>query len=197
MNSRIVFRATLSVVLLILAGGPGLARGPQPTGPSEAVGVNASPAANAPWLMSQVDTAGNTGQYASVAIEKPAGTTHVSYYDVTYGDLRWARSVHSGGNCGSNNDWHCRTLDSADDVGKYSSIAYNEDDEKVGIAYYDDTNGHLNYAWAWTNPAWSWNHVIIDKGISGGPPLAYTPPWTLMADRELPTILTTPSVPMP
>ena len=39
MNSRSLFSAILSVLLLILAAGPGLARGPQPTGPPDTVGT--------------------------------------------------------------------------------------------------------------------------------------------------------------
>ncbi len=148
MKVRNVFGLMLSVVLLLLLAGSSLAGESQPAGPSEAVGVNASPAANAPWFNITVD-AYDVGQYTSVAIDPVNNTTYISYYDETYKDLRMAKYVGSGGNCGPNNDWSCETVDSAGDVGKYSSIAINPVMQRVRvrIAYYDATNGALKLAY--------------------------------------------------
>ena len=146
MKVRNVFGLMLSVILLLLLAGSSLAREPQPVGPSEAVGVKASPAANAPWFNINVDATGNVGQYASVAIDPVNNTTYVSYYDSTHNDLRMAKYVGSGGNCGPNNDWSCETVDSAGDVGKYSSIAVDPTDNYPIIAYYDASNGALKLA---------------------------------------------------
>jgi hypothetical protein len=148
-------------MLLLLLAGSSLAREPQPAGPSEAVGVNASPAANAPWFKITVD-AYDVGQYASVAIDPVNNTTYISYYDETYKDLRMAKYVGSGGNCGPNNDWSCETVDSAGDVGKYSSIAINPVSGGVGIAYYDATNGELKYAYSEICPTCSWSIDTVD-----------------------------------
>jgi len=145
MKVRNVFGLMLSVVLLLLLAGSSLAREPQPAGPSEAVGVNASPAANAPWFKITVDKF-DVGQYTSVAIDPVNNTTYVSYYDETYKDLRMAKYVGSGGNCGPDNDWSCETVDSAGDVGKYSSIAVDPTDNYPVIAYYDATNHALKLA---------------------------------------------------
>jgi len=159
----------LSVVLLLLLAGSSLAREPQPAGPSEAVGVNADPAANAPWFKITVDAIGNVGQYTSVAIDPVNNTTYVSYYDATNNDLRMAKYVGSGGNCGPNNDWSCETVDSGGDVGKYSSIAIKPDSggigryvPEIGIAYYDATNRKLKYAYSEICPTCSWSIDTVD-----------------------------------
>lgn len=141
MKGRSVFGLMLSVMLLLLAAGSGLARGPQ-----EAAGVTAGPTADSPWFRSEVDTPDDTGQYTSVVIDPSTGVTSVSYYDATNEALRMAQYVGSGGNCGPNNDWGCRTIDSGADIGKYSSIAIRPAGGEVRIAYHDATNGKLKYA---------------------------------------------------
>jgi len=164
MKGRNVFGLMLSVILLLLAAGSSLAREPQPAGPSEAVGVNAIPAANAPWFNIDVDTIGDTGQYTSVAIDPSSGTTYISYYDATKEVLRVAVNVGSDGNCGPNNEWECQTVDSGADFGKYSSIAVNSDSRIVGIAYYDATNGKLKYAYCASAPICkNWPIQTVDK----------------------------------
>jgi hypothetical protein len=176
MKVRNVFGLMLSVVLLLVAAGSSLAGEPQPTGPSEAVGVNASPAANAPWFNIYVDTPGDVGQYASVAIDPVNNTTYVSYYDATNKALRMAMNRGFGlGNCGPNNSWLCQTVDSGGDVGKYSSIAIKPAsggigiyEPEIGIAYYDatdPTNGKLKYAYAAICPTCSWSIITVDEPL--------------------------------
>ncbi len=166
MKVRNVFALMLSVMLL-LAAGSGLAQGPQPTESSEAVDVNADPTANAPWFNIEVDTPGNVGQYASVAINPLSDTTYVSYYDATNMNLRLAmnRGFGSGGNCGPDNSWLCYTVDSGGDVGKFSSIAINPVNGEIGIAYYDATNGKLKYAHAEICTICPWKIDTIDAPI--------------------------------
>jgi len=162
----------LSVMLLLLVVGSGQAREPQPTGPSEAVGVNASAAANATWFNITVD-AYDVGQYTSVAIDPFNNTTYVSYYDATNKALRMAmnRGFGSGGNCGPNNSWLCQTVDSGADFGKYSSIAIKPVSgggiyyPEIGIAYYDATNGKLKYAYTKICPTCSWSKDTVDQPI--------------------------------
>jgi len=174
MKVRNVFGLMLSVLLLLLAAGSGLASGPQPTGSSEAVGASASSAANAPWFNIEVDTPGNTGQYTSVAIDPVNDTTYVSYYDATNKTLRMAmnRGFGSGGNCGPNNSWLCQTVDSTYGVGKYSSIAIKPVSgggiyyPEIGIAYYDATNGKLKYAYGKICPTCSWSIDTVDQPLS-------------------------------
>jgi len=151
-------------MLLLLAAGSGLARGAQPVGYPAASGANADPAANAPWFISTVDQGMGIGSHVSVAIDD-SGTTYVSYYDSTNKDLKMAKSVRSGGNCGPNNSWSCQTIDSGEDVGKYSSIAINPASGQAGIAYYDAANGELEYAYRSCAPLCWWVKITVDEPI--------------------------------
>ena len=169
MIARNIFGLMLSVMLLVLAAGSGLAYGPQPTVSSEAVGVNADLAANFPWVNIEVDTPGSVGQYTSVAIDPSSGKTYISYYDATQEALRMAVNVGSGGNCGPNNDWYCQYVDSLGNVGMYSSIAVNPLTGGIGIAYYDATNGKLKYAYCASTPACSsWSRYTVDATLGFG-----------------------------
>ncbi len=169
MKVRNIFVLILSVLLLLLAAGSGLASGPQPTGPSEAAGASAISAANAPWFNSEIDTPGDTGQYTSVAIDPSNGGTYVSYYDATNKTLRMAMNRGFGvGNCGPNNSWLCQTIDSSYGVGKYSSIAINPASGEIGIAYYDATNGKLKFAHAEICPTCSWSIDTVDETLGFG-----------------------------
>jgi len=75
MKDRNVFGLMLSVMLLLLAAGSGLARGPQPRWASDVVGVNAGAAANAPWFIEMVDSTVGFVSHVSVAIDPTSGTT--------------------------------------------------------------------------------------------------------------------------
>ena len=127
-----------------------------------------SPGADLPWVNAEIDTPGDTGQYVSVAIHPGNGNIYISYYDATNQELRLALSGRGASNCGPNGgpsgNWHCMTVDSGADVGKYSSIAVDPNGG-LGIAYYDATNGHLKYAY-FPNPNLLTHSIYtIDKGI--------------------------------
>jgi len=153
-------------MLLLVAARSGLAGDPQPMGPSEAVGVSASAVANAPWFIDTVDTLGDVGQYASVAIGRMYSNSVItaSYYDATNKDLRVAHYVGSGGNCGPSSSWSCQTVDSAGDVGKYSSIAIDMGGWAV-VVYHDVTDDSLKFASH--SSAWHWGTYTIDEGLGG------------------------------
>ncbi len=166
MKVRNIFVLILSVLVLLLAVGSGLASGPQPTGSSETVGASASSAANAPWFNIEVDTPGNTGQDTSVAIDPSNGGTYVSYYDATKKTLRMAMNRGFGvGNCGPNNSWLCQTIDSTYGVGKYSSIAINPVSGEIGISYYDAPNGKLKFAHANICSTCFWSIDTVDQPL--------------------------------
>jgi hypothetical protein len=150
------FGLMLSVMLLLLTAGSNLAREPQPAGPSEADGVNT--AANAPWFIETVDSGSGVGSHVSVAIDD-SGTTYISYYDSYNKDLKMAKYVGSGGNCGPDNDWSCETVDSSSDVGKYSSIAIDPTTNLPVIAYWAATND-LKLVAAWSG---GWDIITVDE----------------------------------
>ena len=70
------------------------------------------------FFIETVDSANDTGQYISVAIDQDSSDVYVSYYDNTEQNLRSATYVGSGGNCGVDNSWKCRTMDQVGDVDK-------------------------------------------------------------------------------
>ncbi len=165
MKDRNFLGLILSVMLLLLAAGSALARGAQPVGYPAASGANAGSAANAPWFISTVDSAVGFCSHVSVAIDPDSGTTYISYYDETNTALKMAKHVGSGGNCGPNDSWSCQTIDSSEDVGKYSSIAINPASGEAGIAYHDATNGKLKYAYRSCAPLCWWVNITVDQGI--------------------------------
>jgi len=98
-----------------------------------------------PWTIEEL--AGNIGAFShvSVAADGPPGSVYISYYDAVDGDLWWARTVNSGGNCGPGNAWLCEALVTDGDVGLYNSIAVKPSGEGVTfvVAYYDATSEKL------------------------------------------------------
>lgn len=88
-----------------------------------------------------VASAGDVGQHTSLAIGKN-GNPVIAYYDVTNHDLKVARcndKACAGG------DETISTVDSADDVGEFASLAIGADGNPV-IAYYKRSSGDLKVA---------------------------------------------------
>lgn len=205
MKARLLLVFAISAALLILAVGVVLAQELPPDEQSAASSAEAASAATAPWLITTVDSTTlasgvpDFGQYASVAIDPSSGTSWVSYYDATNHDLRVARYVGSGGNCGTGNTWSCETVDSAGSVGQHSSIAVAPGGVGVGIAYYDATNYALKYAlYTCILGPCTWTLYTIEDGSlfqlfgryasleydsSGAPHIAYHERRTLGDDR--------------
>ena len=117
-----------------------------------------------PWTKNTVDTDTDVGQHVSVAINY--GKTFISYYDAANKDLRLARYVGTGGNCGPSNTWQCQIVDSIGDVGKYNSIATKpaESETRVIISYYNATTGALKYATGICNSTCTLTPRTIDMG---------------------------------
>jgi hypothetical protein len=79
----------------------------------------------------------DVGQHCSLSIVN--GNPCISYYDVTNGALRIARSTNNIGTT-----WVTELVDNSGDVGQYSSIV--EVDGQPAMSYYDVTNSDLKYA---------------------------------------------------
>lgn len=163
MKTHAWFGIAMLVVALALAIGFGLAQA------SSKQGATASAQANPGWFKDYVDQTGDTGTHPSIAFDPGNGTPWISYYDVTSTALKVAHYVGSSGNCGPDNTWNCETVDNAASVGTYSSIDVHPntapwpfDTWRVGVAYYDATNGALKFAeYACVLQTCAWNIVTV------------------------------------
>jgi len=110
-----------------------------------------------------LDSAGDVGEYTSIAISSD-GNPIISYYDFTNGDLK---IVHCTSPSCSTQDTPV-TLDSAGDVGFYTSIAISSDGNPI-ISYYDFTNGDLKIVHC-TSPSCSTQDtpVVLDSAGDDG-----------------------------
>ncbi|UCF07324.1 MAG: hypothetical protein JSW28_06625 [Thermoplasmata archaeon] len=104
------------------------------------------------WNKYTIDSGGNVGGYSSIALDSMDGI-HISYFDYTYSDLKYAFEPVGG-------SWTTYTVDSTGDVGKYTSIAI-DDLNGVHISYFDETNYDLKYAFKPSGGVW--NTYTIDS----------------------------------
>jgi hypothetical protein len=92
------------------------------------------------WDVRFVDWTGQVGLYPSLVFG-PGDEPIISYYDRTRGDLRLATGVRDA--------WRITTVDSAGDVGRWTSVALDPNfpaSSDVVIAYADTTRGAYKYA---------------------------------------------------
>lgn len=89
------------------------------------------------WAVDVIDNTPGVGQFGSQEL----GSTYVSYYDASNGNLKYGYSQDYLG-------WHTETVDTTADCGQYTSIAltYKKALTYPHISYYDVTNGNLKYA---------------------------------------------------
>ena len=120
---------------------------------------NRAPLSAAPWYVSTVDQGMGIGSHVSVAIDD-SDTTYISYYDSANKDLKMAKYVGSGGNCGPDNDWSCETVDSSGDMGQYSSIAIDPTTNLPVIAYW--TGAPMISSWQLRGGG-GWDIIIVDS----------------------------------
>ena len=90
--------------------------------------------------LTTVDSASFVGQYTSITLGAD-GLPVISYYDQTNGNLKVAKCVNAACTGAST----LTTVDSAGDVGRYTSITLGADGLPV-ISYFDGTNGDLKVA---------------------------------------------------
>ena len=101
-----------------------------------------------------VDSSGTVGVHTSIAIDS-RGYKHISYYDETNKDLKYATD--------KSGSWVTTTVDSSGNVGQYTSIAIDSYDN-VHISYYDQTGSDLKYATCSSGctTASNWADVTVD-----------------------------------
>lgn len=108
------------------------------------------------WTFETVDTGGDVGGAPAVALD-PFGDLHVSYQDVTHGDLKYAHRTGAG-------IWTTQVVDTTGDVGANSAIAADESGVP-SISYYDASNQDLELA---TSNGLGWSLQTIDAAGAVG-----------------------------
>jgi len=79
----------------------------------------------------------DVGMYTSIQVDNLL-RPHISYYDYTHGDLKYAGMLVG-------NQWTIETIDPNGDVGMFTSMDLNLKNQPC-VSYYDATNGDLKYA---------------------------------------------------
>ncbi len=159
MRSFRLFRTLVPVLLLVLAFGNGLYAG-GPLLPAEAAPharVSSPVVSLATWIISLVDSSGNVGEYASLALDA-AGLAHLSYHDRDSGSLKYARQ--------NGPMWFIETVESGGITGMYTSIVL----DSMGwphISYFDYSDRALHYA-RWNGMSWQVQTVDTGLGSTGG-----------------------------
>src|SRR5437667_55015 len=100
--------------------------------------ANCTTAAN--WEAVAVDQDQIVGVYTSLAVDA-SGRVHVSYYDETNGDLKYATCAAS---CTTAANWQSVAVDQSGFVGPYTSLGV-DGSGRVHVSYHDGTNGDLKY----------------------------------------------------
>jgi len=95
-----------------------------------------------------IDSASNSGNYSSIAVNSFTHTIVISYYDQPNANLKFAVNV-SGTSA-----WQTSSVDTGGDVGQYSNIATGYANDSCSILYYDATNHDLKQAVEWGGNSW-------------------------------------------
>jgi hypothetical protein len=115
------------------------------------------------WTIDVVDAAGNVGGYTSLVLENDQ--PRIAYYDFDNLHLKFAAKIAG--------TWSTTTVDdNVWDSGKFTSIA-SDGNGNLGIAYYDNTNGDLGYAFGSAAGPWTIEWVDTTGDTGRWPSLAY------------------------
>ncbi|HLN90050.1 MAG TPA: hypothetical protein VK253_08290, partial [Candidatus Binatia bacterium] len=106
------------------------------------------------WNIEIIDSNTYVGEFTSLKLDS-TGYPHISYWDFgknfVNDDLKVAWCDDLG--------WHIQTVDSAGDVGKFTSLSLDKNGN-THISYYDIGNGDLKYA---VSDGSTWNIQVVDS----------------------------------
>jgi hypothetical protein len=100
------------------------------------------------WNTVPVDSAGDAGEYTSLALDG-SGNPRMSYYAFDTGALKYA---WCDAGCDNSSNWNRLTVNSAGTVGADTSLAL-DGSWNPRISYHDDVNNNLQYTWCDVNCA--------------------------------------------
>ena len=102
----------------------------------------------------------NVGGWLSLAIVGSNNTCHVSFYNESNGDLRYAqrKKCHIGVGASGYEGWTKVPVDTGGDVGKFTSLIASGN--TIHISYFDESNDDLKLAVS-TNNGGSWDTSVI------------------------------------
>ena len=115
------------------------------------------------WTWWSAESIGNVGRHSSIIVDSN-GSPHIAYYDATnnslkhtWGEWQSSTSVHI---------WSTETIDNANNVGQYASLAVDPNGN-LHVGYYD-TNGKLKHAYGIeTSSGWLWSVNTAVDPMSG------------------------------
>jgi hypothetical protein len=105
------------------------------------------------WKVEIVDPAADVGRHPSLAID-PWDGLHISYYDGSAADLKYAYDDGSG--------WQTVSLVTEGSTGSFSSIAVDPQGFP-SIAYLDSDNGDLRYIYTEFEPSYFYYFPVVSK----------------------------------
>jgi hypothetical protein len=118
------------------------------------------------WQTVTVDGSGAAVGTGPSVVVGAGGRLHVSYYDGTNDDLKYATCNAA---CGTAANWQVVTVDGAGLVGMYNSLAV-DGNGRLHVSYFGETNSDLKYATCAVAcaTAGNWRFVAVDATGSVG-----------------------------
>ena len=123
------------------------------------------------WTNSLIDSDRNVGSRTSIAIDSN-DVVHISYYDATNKDLKYASNIQSSIQTGVGNV--IKFIDRDTKVGHQGTSIAVDSNGDVHISYYDATNGDLKYAALQGVHPWNVYGYSISPALPAGLSLNFT-----------------------
>ncbi|MDP8255290.1 MAG: PKD domain-containing protein [Candidatus Alcyoniella australis] len=118
-------------------------------------------AARAEWVVETIDSEGDQGQYATIALDS-FGTPHAAWYDASAGNLMYAYREFFDG-------WSEPEVVSSGSTGKYASIAIDPISDMPAIAFMDEARGDYDEAmYAYYDGTWNVEQIVWDDDRNEG-----------------------------